>query len=180
MLLSSVSRKGHYNLLVLQMKWLILVALLAAPLVAVTQTGNCVQSDTSSRADCPRALAFFRELRSALETDDRQAVAGMIAYPLLTTAHRKALRIRNERQLLAHFPQIFDHGVRCAILGATEKDVWGNWQGFTVDGGAVWFDAIIPATENADPKEPGFWTKYPFKIKTVNNASEYPCNSPPK
>jgi hypothetical protein len=95
----------------------------------------------------------------------------------LTTAHRKSVRIRNEQELLAHFDEIFDEGVRCVILGATEKDVWGNWQGFIVDAGAVWFGGIIPANEKPDPKASDFWTKYPFKIKTVNNASEYPCNS---
>ena len=161
----------------LRIQRLILVGLLAVRAAVAANTGNCIQRDSSSRPDCPRAVSFFRELRSALETDNRPAIAGMIAYPLLTTAHHKAVRIKNERQLLVHFDEIFDPGVRCVILGATEKDVWGNWQGFTVDGGAVWFDGIIPATEKADPKAPDFWTKYPFKIKTVNNASEYPCKS---
>lgn len=160
----------------LQPKWLLLLGLLV-PTVAVAQTGNCVQTDNSSRPDCPRALAFFRELQSALHANNRHAVAAMIAYPLLTTAHHKTVHITNERELLAHFDDIFDRGVRCVILHATEKDVWGNSQGFTVDGGALWFDGIIPATEKADPNAPDFWTKYPFKIKTVNNGSEYPCNS---
>lgn len=159
------------------MKRLVLIVLLSVPALVAADTGNCIQRDSSSRPDCPRALAFFRELHSALETDNRRAIAGMIAYPLLTTAHHKAVRIRSERQFLAHFDEIFDGGVRCAILHATEKDVWGNWQGFTLDGGAVWFDGIIPATEQADPNAPDFWTKYPFKIKTVNNGAEYPCNS---
>jgi hypothetical protein len=138
--------------------------------------GNCVQKDNSSRPDCPGALAFFLKLQSAFQANNRRAVAGMIEYPLLTTAHHKTVRITNERQLLAHFDEVFDAGVRCVILHSTEKDVWGNWQGFTVDGGALWFDGIIPATEKADPNAPDFWTKYPFKIKTVNNGSKYRCN----
>jgi hypothetical protein len=147
------------------------------PTVTVAHTGNCVQTDSSSRPNCPHALAFFRELQSALQANNRHAVAGMIAYPLLATAHHKTVHITSERGLLAHFDEIFDGAVRCVILHATEKDVWGNWQGFTVDGGAVWFDSIIPVTEKADPSASDFWTKYPFKIKTVNNGSEYPCNS---
>src|SRR6202043_3648712 len=112
------------------------------------------QEDKSSRPDCPRALAFFREFQSALQAKNRDAVAGMIAYPLLTTAHHRTVHITSERHLLAHFDEIFDDGVRCVILHASEKDVWGNWQGFTVDGGAVWFDSIIPLTEKANPSAP--------------------------
>lgn len=141
------------------------------------QKGSCVHTDNSSRPDCPGALAFFRKLQSAVQANDRRAVAGMIEYPLLITAHHKSVHITSERRLLAHFDKIFDAEVRCVILHATEKDVWGNWQGFTIDGGALWFDGIIPATEKADANAPDFWTKYPFKIKTINNGSAYPCNS---
>jgi len=145
--------------------------------VTGAQTGNCVPKDNSSRPDCARALSFFREFQSALQANNRHAVARMISYPLLATAHHKAVHISSERRLLEHFDEIFDEGVRCVILHAGEKDVWGNWQGFTVDGGAVWFDSIIPATEKTDPAAADFWTKYPFKIKTVNNGSEYRCIS---
>jgi hypothetical protein len=165
------------------MKWLILLGLIAIPAAALGQGGNCTQKDSSSRPDCPGAIAFFRNFQTALRANDSNAIAGMVAYPLLTTAHHKSVRIRNQQQLLAHFDEVFDSGVRCVVLGATEKDVWGNWQGFTIDGGAVWFDGIIPANEKPDTKAPDYWTKYPFKIKTVNNDSYYPCRSskiPPK
>ena len=136
-----------------------------------------MQKDDSSRPDCPSALVFFREFQSELQADNRHAVARMVTYSLLTTDHHRTIHITSERQLLTHFDEIFDAEVRCVILHANEKDVWGNWQGFTVDSGAVWFDSIIPANEKADPTAADYWTKYPFKIKTVNNSSEYPCNS---
>lgn len=145
---------------------------------AVAQTGNCTQTDGSTRPDCPGALAFFQSFQSALQKNDHQAVASLITYPVLTSLHHKRVRITKRAQLLAHFDDIFDEGVRCAILNATEKDVWGNWQGFTVDGGAVWFDSIIPKGEHPDVKAPDFWKRYPFKIKTINNDGQYPCKKP--
>ena len=33
------------------------------------------------------------------------------------------------------------------------------------------FDGIIPRGEKADTSAPDFWTKYPFKLKTVNNGN---------
>lgn len=142
---------------------------------AVAQSGNCTQIDSSSRPDCPGALAFFRRFQSALQSNDRQTIAALVTYPVLTSINHRRVRIRNQQQLLAHFDDIFDAGVRCSILNASEKDVWGNWQGFTVGGGAVWFDGIIPRGERPDPKAANYWTKYPFKIKTINNDAEYPC-----
>jgi hypothetical protein len=142
---------------------------------AVAQAGNCTQTDSSTRPDCPGALAFFHSLQSALQRKDRQAVASLVTYPVLTSLHHKRVRITKRTQLLAHFDEIFDKSVRCAILNATEKDVWGNWQGFTVDGGAVWFDGIIPQGDHPDVNATDFWTKYPFKIKTINNDGQYSC-----
>ena len=144
---------------------------------AVGQSGNCTQTDSSSRPDCRGALAFFRRFQSALQSNDRQTIAALVAYPVLTSINHKQVRIRNQQQLLAHFDDIFDAGVRCSILSATEKDIWGNWQGFMVGHGAVWFDGIIPRGERPDTKAPDYWTKYPFKIKTINNDAQYACSS---
>jgi hypothetical protein len=151
------------------------VALASIAGSAVAQSGNCTQADRSSRPDCPGALAFFRRFQSALQSDDRQTIAALVAYPMLTSINRKRVRIRNQQELLDHFDDIFNAGVRCSILNAAEKDVWGNWQGFTVGEGAVWFDSIIPQGEHIDTKTSDHWTKYPFKIKTINNDSDYPC-----
>jgi len=145
---------------------------------AVAQEGNCTQMDDSSRPDCPGAIAFFHRFQSALRGKDRHTIAAMVNYPVLTNISHRQVRIRDQQHLLAHFDEIFDAGVRCSILNATEKDVWGNWQGFTVGGGAVWFDGIIPQGEPPDPKAPDYWTKYRFKIKTINNDAEYPCAHP--
>jgi hypothetical protein len=139
-------------------------------------SGNCAQIDDSSRPDCTGAIAFFARLQNALKNDNRQAIASMVNYPLRTTLHHKNIRIRDRRELLSHFNEIFDSGVRCAISNSTDEDVWGNWQGFTIRRGEVWFDAIIPSGAHPDVKAPDYWMKYPFAIITVNNAADgEPC-----
>jgi len=105
-------------------------------------------------------------------------VASLVAYPVQASIHHKRMQIRSRTQLLAHFDEIFDEGVRCVILNGSEKDVWGNSRGFTVDGGAVWFDGIIPPGENPDTKAPDHWTKYLFRIIAVNNDAYYSCKPP--
>ena len=34
--------------------------------------------------------------------------------------------------------------VRAAILKATADDVWGNYRGFMIGDGVIWFDGIVP------------------------------------
>jgi len=139
------------------------------------QTGNCTTIDASTRPDCPGALKFFARVQTAIRTDDRRTVAALVKYPVLKTLHHKRANIRGRKELLSHFDQVFDADIRCAILGATEKDVWGNWRGFSIGDGAVWFDAIIPPGDTPDIHAPDYWTKYPFKIITVNNWDNHHC-----
>lgn len=103
----------------------------------------------------------------------------MIHYPLLATSDGKKTRIRTEKELLARFDQVFDSGVKCAIQAASANDVWGNWQGFMVGDGAVWFDAVIPPNEKPDAKALDA-ASYPFKIKTVNHDGQRGCKSTAK
>ena len=142
---------------------------------ALAQEGNCTKIDSSTRPNCPQAIAFFKSFQLAFKNNDRQSIASMVHYPLRTSKLEKPILIRNKQQLLTQFDQIFDAGVRCEILKASEKDVWGNWKGFMIGQGAIWFDGIIPPNEHPDPKAKDYWQKYPIKLITVNNDSFYDC-----
>jgi hypothetical protein len=163
----------------MKLKSLILLAYFAVSvtLTAPAQQGVCAGD---VRPDCLRAVDFFRRVQGELRNNDRAALAAQVEYPLLTRIDHRKTYIRTRKQFLTHFDQIVDKGVRCAILNSDDKDVWGNWQGYTVKTGDIWFDAVIPAGAPVDSKAPDFWTKYPFKIKTVNNESALPCESPEK
>lgn len=129
----------------------------------------------SQRPDYPRALLFFHHFRDALRQNDRKQIASLIKYPLLVQLHGKNVRIRSKAQLLAHFDGVFDSGVKCEVMSATDKEVWGNSHGFTVSSGAIWFDDFSPPGTNDDVHAPDFWTKGTFRVMTVNNGSNYPC-----
>ena len=139
---------------------------------ASTQDTSCPKD---GRPDCLRAVAFFHTLQTAIIKDDRKAVAEMMEYPFLTFINHKKVHILTPVRLLQHFDEIFNKQVRCEIKGATDENVWGNWQGFTIKGGAIWFDDLVPPGEKIDPKSPDFWVKGSFKVITVNNDSFYSC-----
>jgi hypothetical protein len=153
--------------------WLVLL------LATLSSSGAAQHQDAAGmadRPDYPRAVAFFHDLRAALARDDREAIADMMEYPFLTSVGHKKVHISTRAKFLQHFNEVFDNGVRCEIARATDADVWGNWQGFTIDDGAIWFDDILPRGEKIDPKSPEYWTRGKFQVITVNNDSYYPCS----
>jgi hypothetical protein len=139
------------------------VVLLAIPAKLFSAEGNCATGGKPARPDCTRAIAFLSEFQNAFRDDNRKKVAGLIEYPLLTSLRGKRVNVRSAAELLAHYDEIFDVGVRCAILGANAKSVWGNWQGFMIGNGEIWFDGIIPQGEKPDPNSPDFWKKISFQ-----------------
>ena len=158
------------------------VALLCAILFALTigasplanaqehaAQGNCTHPGPATRLDCPDAIAFLAKFQDALKSGNHEAVALLVNYPLLVTGAAGRTQVRSRAQLLSSFDGIFTATVRSAILNATPDDVWGNYQGFMIGDGVIWFDGIIPRNQAGSPSTPS--AKYPFKLKTVNRAT---------
>jgi hypothetical protein len=128
------------------------------------------QHTNSDRPDTPQARMFFNRLQQMLRTDDRKGLATLVEYPMLTTLDGKKTRIQNRTAFINHFDEIFDKGIRCAILASTDKDVWGNSHGFTLEYGGtigtIWFDGFR-AVNDAD---------YTYRLMTVNNGPLNKCN----
>jgi hypothetical protein len=125
--------------------------------------GNCTHHDAATRPDCPAAIAFLAKFQDALKSNDKDAVASLVRYPLLVTTGGK--RRVSRAQLLADFDHIFTPTLRAAILSATADDVWGNVHGFMVARGAIWFDTVVPRNGPTDDKN---LAKYPVKLITIN------------
>src|SRR5450631_1329587 len=146
----------------------ILAAVLALPsLVFASEKPTC------TLPDCDQAKAFFAKFQRAIDTNQRQEVAGMVSYPLHSYRNGKATVIKTKADLLAHYDTVFSAGARCAIKTATLDDVWGNWRGFTISAGAIWWDRIIPnsVTHNG-AIQPSDLNKYPFGVFGVNHSPE--------
>jgi hypothetical protein len=104
--------------------------------------------------DYPKALEFFRRLQSAVEKNDRSAIAGMVFYPLRVSGE---YRIHNRTAFLRHYDRIFDAKGRKAITSQVPECIFGNWRGFMAGNGEVWFERYAN-----DPT---------FKVTAVNSES---------
>ncbi|HEX4320672.1 MAG TPA: lysozyme inhibitor LprI family protein [Acidobacteriaceae bacterium] len=79
------------------------------------EMGNCTKKDSSTRPDCPHAVAFFEKLKLALKSGDRDAVASYVDYPLLINRDKNHDYIQDREALLKNFDHIFDLEVQCVI-----------------------------------------------------------------
>jgi len=120
--------------------------------------------------DCDEARQFFRKFQQAVNSDSRQDVARMVRYPLRSYRNGKATVFRTRTELLGGYDKVFTAGVRCALESAVPADVWGNWRGFTIGAGTIWWDRIIPSSA-AIAKSPDL-AKFFFAVFSVNHGPE--------
>lgn len=160
MFLTSSVRLAYRALLI------VLVIACTAAASAAHDTGNCTVHDASTRPDCAGAVGFFQKIQAAVKAGDKKQLASMVRYPLRANLQGKRLQIRSRSQFLKDYSQLFSPGVVCVIEAAKDSDVWGNYQGFMIGNGAIWWDQIIPSSEKNPNLES---SNYPFKIITLNN-----------
>lgn len=122
--------------------------------------------------DCDQAKAFFVKFQQAVDANRKQDVAGMVRYPLHSYSNGRASIFKTKDQLLAGYDSVFTPGLLCTIKIATQADVWGNWRGFTITGGAIWWDRIVPNSATKDSAiQPPDLAKYPFGVFGVNHST---------
>jgi|SRR5215469_9797706 len=140
----------------------LLLTLLSAMTFAQEKTGCTLP-------DCDQAKAFFSKFQKAIEANQKQEVVAMVRYPLRSAyPNGKATVFKTKSQLLAEYDRVFTPGLRCAIQSATLSDVWGNWRGFTIGAGVIWWDRDIPSS--AMNVQTSDLSKYPFGVFSVNHS----------
>jgi hypothetical protein len=105
------------------------------------------------------ARAFLAQLQAAVQSNNKEAVAGMIGYPLLVLRDGKRTRIPRKEALLSNYDRIFTAPVRDAILQQTAQCLFGNSSGAMVGSGEVWFREEAPEQ---------------WKVITINETASAP------
>jgi hypothetical protein len=107
--------------------------------------------------DIYEAIELFKNLKIALDKDDRAAAASMMFYPLRVSGQ---YRVHNRTAFLNHYDRIFDSKVREGIERQIPECLAGNWQGFRTELGEVWIEAlngghmkVIAVNSDSWPKE---------------------------
>ena len=143
---------------------------LTSALFLLCNAASAQEKSTCTLPDCDQAKVFFQKLQQAVDEDNRQAVVAMVRYPLNSYHDGKKTVVASKAQFLAKFDTVIDAHTRCALKAASVQDVWGNWRGFTVGAGLIWWNRIIPKSSK-NVQAPAL-TKYPFGVYGVNHGPE--------
>lgn len=86
--------------------------------------------------------AFLTDLQAAVRANDRDAVIGLIAFPLRVNSGGKGRSYRDAAAVRRDYDGIFTPRVRGAILNQRADRLFGRDQGLMIGDGEVWFDHI--------------------------------------
>jgi hypothetical protein len=133
------------------MQSVLLVVVCAVPGMLDAQAGTSASAcggnstiDVLGAKPAAAARAFLAQLQGAVQANNKEAVAGMISYPLLVLRDGKRTRIPRKEALLSNYDRIFTTSVRDAVLQQTAQCLFGNSLGAMVGSGEVWFSEQAP------------------------------------
>ena len=140
------------------------VMLCATPLLA--QAGGGTQAcggnstvDALGEKTATSARAFLAQLQAAVQSNNKEEIAGMVSYPVLVLRSGKRTHIQKKQAFLADYGLIFTDPVRDAILHQTAQCLFGNSTGAMIGNGEVWFREEAPDQ---------------WKIITINESASAP------
>lgn len=132
---------GQRNMLGLTwLRCLVLGLLLAAGLTAVP--ADCRDKADYSFIgikDASRVPKFVASLQKAVAADDKDAVAGLVSYPLMVSVGGQDLEVEDKAAFVRQYDQIITKDIKQNILAQRLDDIFVNKQGVMVGSdGKVW------------------------------------------
>jgi hypothetical protein len=82
---------------------------------------------------------FLADLQHAVAADDAAQVAAMGRYPVEVVIGKKKRRVKTRDELQKLYPEIFTGCLKRVIAETRPEDLFANYQGVMLGGGAMWF-----------------------------------------
>lgn len=122
------------------LRCLALGLLLAAGLMAVPT--DCQAKEDYSFIgikDASQVPKFVASLQKALAADDKNAVAGLVSYPIMVSVGGQDLDVEDKAAFLRQYDRIITQAIKQNILAQPLDDIFVNKQGVMVGSdGKVW------------------------------------------
>ncbi len=103
---------------------------------------------------------FMKRVKTSILSGDKEWIANHISYPLKTTVFKdKAITIKNKKQLIDNFDQIFHQEFKDKIKSFCVCNMFNNYQGVMLGNGEIWINNRPSSTDD----------KFDFNITAINN-----------
>ena len=120
----------------------------------VVVTGSLRRSNVAARAERESAAkarpdnreyqAFLTRLQRAVRANDKNAITGLLSFPLRVNYKSGARTYRDARAVDRDFDRIFTPQVRRAVLNQSPDQIFSRDIGAMVGDGELWFDRTSP------------------------------------
>lgn len=103
---------------------------------------------------------FMKNVKSSILKNEKSWIANHTNYPIKTTLKNgKAVTIKNKKQLIENFEQIFHQDFKDKIKSFCTCNMFNNYHGAMLGNGQIWINNTINSTEN----------KFYFTIIAISN-----------
>jgi hypothetical protein len=103
---------------------------------------------------------FMKKVKISINKGDKEWIANHIIYPITTTLYgQKSVEIKNRKQLIDNFDQIFYRGFKEKLKSLCTFNMFNNYQGTMIGDGSIWI--------YEDPNSKN--EKHAFQIIAINN-----------
>src|SRR5215471_15952304 len=120
---------------------------LFAALLAAMATSAQAPPPAAPPASRARAGEFLEQLKHAVDTADRRAVSGMVAYPLTVLASGFNIPVKDAASFARLYDSVFTPELRCAVVASemgldgsppTRRSITITPDGLSMVEGAIW------------------------------------------
>jgi hypothetical protein len=91
----------------------------------------------------------MKHVKTSILNSDKEWIANHINYPLKTTLFKgKAITIKNKKQLIDNFDQIFHQEFKDKIKSLCVCNMFNNYQGVMLGDGQIWINNRPNSTDD--------------------------------
>ncbi|MGL4712991.1 MAG: hypothetical protein ACRCWP_10700 [Shewanella sp.] len=150
-----------------------LIAMVLFASLLLSSVGYCIQVHAADGALPKEYIPLVQKLIDAAKTNDIEAIAKRVAYPLKREYPIPA--IQNTQEMVARFNQVFDSQLLELIAHSKVDADWQTmgWRGIMLGNGVVWldFDGKIIAINYQTPVEAKLKAEHVAKQQTALHPS---------
>jgi hypothetical protein len=82
---------------------------------------------------------FLADFQKAVAADNAAAIAEMGRYPAEVVINKRRRKVKSRTEMEKLYPEIFTPCLKRVIAATRPEDLFANYQGVMLGGGAVWF-----------------------------------------
>lgn len=110
----------------------------------------------------PDDIGFFNDIKTAIETDNREWMANNVHYSLKVSLKEVKGWVDDKKQFLKYYDQIVTSKIKRVVARQKPEGLFKTYRGIMIGNGDIWIDMLGEADANGGP--------YTYYIVAIQDA----------